>query len=1031
MSQVLTDSNDGAHWVPVQATASVVYAMDGNDRITFGDIPLPVAYGGEGNDFIALTGSGRAATFYGGSGDDTLHGGDFHDRLYGDDGNDLLVGGQFNYGYAEQGPIEPAGSTPSGDDYLDGGAGTDALYGFDGDDTLIGGAGNDTTIPWSVFSIGNPIPIKGGLYGGAGFDLLDGGFGNDYLDGGADDDRLYGGEGNDQLFGGTGNDRLYGDNGADQVNGGDGNDTIYGGLGNDTLNGDDGDDTIYADGGNDTVNGGNGNDTIISGLIDRVTVNGDAGNDSITTGAGSDTLNGGDGDDTISAGGGDDSVSGGEGNDILDGGAGDDMLDGGAGDDILRPGAGNDRVIGGDGFDTVDYSMFRRSELTFVQNGSDYRVTGTGIEGQVTGVESFVFKDTTVELVNLVASNPVLAPKVTVSSGGVAIQDGDSSPSKADGSFFGRGLTSVFSGFNTYTVKNEGNATLNLSNLSAGTGFAIVEGLSATLQPGESDTFRIRLDTGSSGIKSGTVSFSTNDPGIGVFNFAVEGLVIDPGTSVEWEGNTELIRFGNKFHLYLSGGDSGNGRAIKYNGADFVAGQFGEWVPIAAEQSGSGYLVAFRLGMQDQYTFWNLDAAGNFVSAATGIVNGNSITLQSQEWALGQDLNKDSIIGINQQKTVIETSGATDIVRYGATFVLHAEGTTAGPTIKASGVDYVAGQLGNWTPVAAERTATGYQIAWRDGGADLFTVWNTDASGNYVSSAVGAVSGANSQLQSLETALVQDVNGDGTIGMNFPRVAVETQGATDLARYGTTFALQAEGTTTGPTLKYEGITFWAGQFGNWTPVAAEWTTSGYQIVWRSGTSDQFIAWNADTNGNYVSSALPVVSGSNVSLQSMETVVQQDVNGDGTIGITLARSVIETAGATDLIRFGNNFVFHAEGTSSGPSLKYGGSDFVVGQFGSWTPIGVEKTVSGYQVAWRVGTTDQYVVWNTDVNGNYVSAATGVVSGGNATIISLEPFFDQDLNGNGIIGSGPASGASWSGGLDESHGYLSTSGQDWIL
>jgi hypothetical protein len=43
-----------------------------------------------------------------------------------------------------------------------------------------------------------------------------------------------------------------------------------------------------------------------------------------------------------------------------------------------------------------------------------------------------------------------------------------------------------------------------------------------------------------------------------------------------------------------------------------------------------------------------------------------------------------------------------------------------------------------------------------------------------------------------------------------------------------------------------------------------------------------------------------------------------------------------------------------------------------------------------------------VWNTDTNGNYISGATGAVSGSDPTLEALEPSFQQDLNGDGTIG-----------------------------
>ena len=45
--------------------------------------------------------------------------------------------------------------------------------------------------------------------------------------------------------------------------------------------------------------------------------------------------------------------------------------------------------------------------------------------------------------------------------------------------------------------------------------------------------------------------------------------------------------------------------------------------------------------------------------------------------------------------------------------------------------------------------------------------------------------------------------------------------------------------------------------------------------------------------------------------------------------------------------------------------------MAGQFGAWTPIGAEQTASGYEVAWKIAGADQYAVWNTDSNGNYIS------------------------------------------------------------
>ena len=60
-------------------------------------------------------------------------------------------------------------------------------------------------------------------------------------------------------------------------------------------------------------------------------------------------------------------------------------------------------------------------------------------------------------------------------------------------------------------------------------------------------------------------------------------------------------------------------------------------------------------------------------------------------------------------------------------------------------------------------------------------------------------------------------------------------------------------------------------------------------------------------------------------------------------------------------------------------------------------------TGYEVAFGHGAgANEYVVWNTDINGDYTSAATGVLSGTSYALEKLEATFGEDLNGDGTIG-----------------------------
>src|SRR2546428_543784 len=104
-------------------------------------------------------------------------------------------------------------------------------------------------------------------------------------------------------------------------------------------------------------------------------------------------------------------------------------------------------------------------------------------------------------------------------------------------------------------------------------------------------------------------------------------------------------------------------------------------------------------------------------------------------------------------------------------------------------------------------------------------------------------------------------------------------------------------------------------------------------------------------------------------KSLETGFHQYLKEKGHIG--LVPTVIEENGPTDLTEVANHFYLDASGTSSGPSLKIYGADYVAGQFGGWEPISAEQTASGYQVALKLAGADQYSVWTTDSNGHYIT------------------------------------------------------------
>jgi hypothetical protein len=116
-------------------------------------------------------------------------------------------------------------------------------------------------------------------------------------------------------------------------------------------------------------------------------------------------------------------------------------------------------------------------------------------------------------------------------------------------------------------------------------------------------------------------------------------------TVIESFGSTSLVQLGSNYFLDPVSG--GTGVALKYNGSPVVAGsgQFSGWRPIGAEQTSTGYDVAWKNAATNQYSVWTTDSSGNFVSA-TGAISGTRTTLENYEPLLHQDLNGDGVIGV-------------------------------------------------------------------------------------------------------------------------------------------------------------------------------------------------------------------------------------------------------------------------------------------------------------------------------------------------------------------------------------------------
>jgi serralysin len=336
--------------------------------------------------------------------------------------------------------------------------------------------------------------------------------------------------------------------------------------------------------------------------------------------------------------------------------------------------------------------------------------------------------------------------------------------------------------------------------------------------------------------------------------------------AVGGSGNDTLI--GNVIANNLKGG-GGNDTLIGGGGNDTILG-------------GSGTDVAVFSG-----------AAGNYIIS----YNSAAQTFTVADQRAGSPDGTDTVSGVENFQftdgtfasssfsapTVIESFGSTSLVQVGNTYFFNAVAGGTGPELKYNGSPVVVGQFDPYVPVAAEQTASGYEVALKNAGTNQFSIWNTDSSANFLSYTV--YSGASTALEALESSFHQDLNGDGVIGV--PAAVIESFGSTALVQVGNTYFFNAVAGGTGPELKYNGSAVVVGQFDPYVPVAAEQTASGYEVALKNAGTNQFSIWNTDSNANFLS--YTVYPGASTALEALESSFHQDLNGDGVIGVPTAQS----------------------------------------------------------------------------------------------------------------------------------------------
>ncbi len=116
---------------------------------------------------------------------------------------------------------------------------------------------------------------------------------------------------------------------------------------------------------------------------------------------------------------------------------------------------------------------------------------------------------------------------VSVTGNAVTIADGDSSPDLADHTDFGSALVDGTTLVRTFTITNNGNLDLTLGTVTVGgtdaADFTVTAAPSTPVAALGTTTLQVTFDPSASGLRSATLSFSSNDATADPFDFSIQG----------------------------------------------------------------------------------------------------------------------------------------------------------------------------------------------------------------------------------------------------------------------------------------------------------------------------------------------------------------------------------------------------------------------------------------------------------------------------------------------------------------------------
>jgi hypothetical protein len=320
--------------------------------------------------------------------------------------------------------------------------------------------------------------------------------------------------------------------------------------------------------------------------------------------------------------------------------------------------------------------------------------------------------------------------------------------------------------------------------------------------------------------------------------------------------------------------------------------------------------------------------------------------------------------------------------------------------VKSGGAQIVQGSFSGWEILGAETVAGVNQVMWKNTAENTLSLWTLDGNWNYTAS-TGSWGLNSAEAMQQEINFQQDFNGDGGIGagvvvtLSVSPDKVLEDGAANLV-----YTFTRTGSFSTPLTVTYGVGGTATLGTDYSGIAATPASKSVTIGAGSATATVTVDPTADTEVEPDETvALTLQSGTGYAVGTAGAVVATIQNDDTSSGV----QVIEAFGATKLIKDAQNKLSTQVGNNTPVAVKIGGAQIVQGSFSGWEILGAETVAGVNQVMWKNTAENSLSLWQLDSSWNW-TASSGPWGLNSAGAQQQEINFQQDFNGNGIIGLG---------------------------